>query len=212
MPDGYPGIVYLLTNAAMPGLTKIGTTTQEDIRGRMAQLYTTGVPVQFDCFLAVQVADCVAVETAIHRAFDNVRVNPKREFFRIDPEAAEPILRLLGTQVVTGQVEQGLSEELDAEDKGAREKLNRSRRPHMNFEVMKIPVGAILTNRDDDRIQVKVVDDRHVEYNGVPCSLAKAHREIFKLDYNARPAPYWAYNGKSLKEIYDEAYAPDIDG
>lgn len=37
------GIVYLLTNPVMPGLVKIGMTTQEDIDKRMKELYTTGV-------------------------------------------------------------------------------------------------------------------------------------------------------------------------
>ena len=40
------GIVYLLTNPVMPGLVKIGMTTQEGIDKRMKELYTTGVPVR----------------------------------------------------------------------------------------------------------------------------------------------------------------------
>ncbi len=48
------GIVYLLTNPVMPGLVKIGMTTQEDIDKRMKVLYTTGVPVPFECQYATQ--------------------------------------------------------------------------------------------------------------------------------------------------------------
>jgi hypothetical protein len=200
------GIVYVLTNSAMPGLTKIGKTNQEDIQTRMSQLYTTGVPVQFDCVFACQVKDCGVVESALHNAFGNTRVNPKREFFQIEPERVVSILKLLAIEDVTPEVEKELSEGLDAADKESRDALTRSRRPPLNFEAMKIPVGAILTYRDDNQVQVKVVDARHVEYNGVPCSLTKAHREIFKLDYTVQPTPYWTYNGRSLKDIYDETY------
>ncbi len=35
-------IVYVLTNPAMPGLTKIGKTRQEDVETRLGQLYTSG--------------------------------------------------------------------------------------------------------------------------------------------------------------------------
>ena len=45
------GIVYLLTNPVMPGLVKIGMTTQEGIDKRMKELYTTGVPIPFECNL-----------------------------------------------------------------------------------------------------------------------------------------------------------------
>jgi hypothetical protein len=211
MSESSCGIVYVLTNSAMPGLSKIGMTSQEDIQTRMGQLYSTGVPVQFDCVYACKVRDCATVEAALHHAFGNTRVNPKREFFQIEPERVVSVLRLLAVEDVTPQVEEELSEGLDAADKESRDALARSRRPPINFGVMKIPVGAVLTYRDDDKVQVKVVDDRHVEYNGVPCSLTRAHREIFKLDYNAQPTPFWAYNGKSLKEIYDETYATETD-
>ncbi len=209
MPDNNSGIVYVLTNSSMPGLTKIGKTTQEDIRSRMDQLYTTGVPVQFDCAFACQVEDCAAVETALHQAFDNVRVNPKREFFRIEPGAAIPILKLLAVHDVTPEVERELSEGLDAEDKEARDALRRSRRPPLNFQAMGVPVGAILKYKDDDQVQVTVVDERHVEHDGVPCSLTKADRDIFNLDYSRWATPFWTYNGKNLKEIYDETYVLD---
>lgn len=66
------GIVYLLTNPVMPGLVKIGMTTQEDIDKRMKELYTTGVPVPFECKFACKVkkSDCLKIEKALHKAFD----------------------------------------------------------------------------------------------------------------------------------------------
>ncbi|RYF85775.1 MAG: GIY-YIG nuclease family protein [Chitinophagaceae bacterium] len=49
------GIVYVLTNAAMPNLIKIGFTSHEDVKLRMAQLYASaGVPLPFDCVYAAR--------------------------------------------------------------------------------------------------------------------------------------------------------------
>jgi hypothetical protein len=35
------GIVYVLTNIAMPGIVKIGMTEESDANARIGQLYTT---------------------------------------------------------------------------------------------------------------------------------------------------------------------------
>ena len=85
------GIVYLLTNPYMPGLVKIGMTKQEDLDKRMKELYTTGVPVAFECQFACRVnnKDCAKIEKALHTAFEPQRVNKNREFFRINVEQAK---------------------------------------------------------------------------------------------------------------------------
>ena len=75
----------------MPGLVKIGMTTQEDIERRMRELYTTGVPVPFECQFACKVkkGDCAKIEKALHTAFAPQRINANREFFRIQVEQAK---------------------------------------------------------------------------------------------------------------------------
>ena len=84
------GIVYLLTNPVMPGLVKIGMTAQEDVDKRMKELYTTGVPVPFECQFVCRVkkTDCAKIEHALHAAFAPQRINANREFFRIQVEQA----------------------------------------------------------------------------------------------------------------------------
>lgn len=89
------GLVYLLTNPAMPGIVKIGLTTRDDMQQRLNELFTTGVPVPFDCVFACEVDDCKAVEDALHIAFGPNRIHPKREFFKIEPE--QPLAILLTT-------------------------------------------------------------------------------------------------------------------
>lgn len=69
--DNNKGIVYVLTNSAMPGLVKIGMTTRESINTQMKELYSTGISVPFDCVYAceVRVSDCAKIEKALHKAF-----------------------------------------------------------------------------------------------------------------------------------------------
>ena len=201
-------IVYVLTNPAMPGLTKIGKTRQEDVETRLGQLYTSGVPVPFECAYACKVKDCTKVEEAFHLAFGNTRVNPKREFFKVEPERVIAVLKLLAVEEVTPQVEKELTEGLDSTDKESRENLERVRRPIMNFKAMGIPVGAILSYREGNAT-VTVVDERHVNYNGRVCFLTAVTKELMGLDTSIQPAPYWLYEGKTLKKIYDETFADE---
>jgi len=75
-------------------MREIGYTTQDDANSRIAQLYTTGVPVPFELKYACKVQNAEEVEKALHAAFSPNRINPKREFFSIEPEQAIAILKV----------------------------------------------------------------------------------------------------------------------
>ena len=66
-------IVYALTNPAMPGIVKIGKTDRDNPKVRMNELYTTGVPLPFECPIAVEVDDEQAgrLDKALHPMFPN---------------------------------------------------------------------------------------------------------------------------------------------
>lgn len=95
------GIVYLLTNSAMPGLVKIGRTSLMSVRQRVSRLYSTGVPVPFECVYAARVGDEVEVEHRLHHEFRHLRVNPNREFFEMDIEQAKEFLKKYAIEDVT---------------------------------------------------------------------------------------------------------------
>ncbi len=195
-------IVYVLTNPAMPGLVKIGTTASQDTETRISQLYSTGVPVPFEIAGAAKVENGTVVEQALHTAFAPQRVNPRREFFRIDPEQALVILRLLQKEDVTNLVKQ--EDTLDAESIAAGEQL-RKRRPNMNFQEMDIPIGATLQFTQGDE-QVSVVGPRKVKLGDEEMTLTAATRQLSNTDYDRPPAMYWRYQGKLLRDIYEETY------
>ena len=201
------GIVYLLTNTYMPGLVKIGMTTKKEIDQRMRELYTTGVPAPFECQFACQVkkSDCAKIEKALHTAFSPSRVNPNREFFRIQVEQAKAILELFHHEDVTKEVTAEIENDLTEEDKAASRK-GQMHRPALNFMQMGMQKGDILVWKEDSNITISVFTERSVLYNGKEFALSALTRDLKGYKYYVAPGSYWLYKDRLLSEIYDETY------
>ena len=202
------GIVYLLTNPVMPGLVKIGMTAQEDIDKRMKELYTTGVPVPFECQFACRVkkTDCVKIEQALHTAFEPQRINANREFFRINVGQAKAILELFHHTDVTEEVTDEIQNDLTDDDKAASAKA-QPHRPALNFYEMGMQKGDKLIWKDDPTISVTVISERKVSYNGEETSISSLSAQL--KGYKSRhiaPGAHWLFNEKLLSDIYDETY------
>jgi uncharacterized protein YfbU (UPF0304 family) len=198
------GIIYILSNPAMPGLIKIGMTNQEDVKLRMAQIYSTGVPLPFECIYAARVSNYEKVEKALHTAFGPDRINPKREFFEIEAMQAISIIKLMELEDVTPKVK-AEKEEVDEVDREAGEEYARKKRPRFSFTEMNIPEGSELVNVTNGET-VTVKSDRTVLFRGEETSLTNATRIILGNSYHVAPSPYWTYNGKLLRTIYNETY------
>jgi hypothetical protein len=202
------GIVYVLTNPAMPDMVKIGMTTRDTVDARMKELFNTSVPLSFDCEYACKVSSCEKVEKALHIAFHPYRIHAQREFFKINPEQAIAILKLLDKgSDITKDIVNEIHNDLTDIDKIASENYKQKRRPPLNFREMNIPVGAkLLFFKDENAVEIEVAGDRIVLYNDAENYLSAVTKELLELDYNVPPTPYWTYNGKNLNDIYNETY------
>ena len=207
-----PNIVYVLTNPAMPGIIKIGRTNNEDPQVRMNQLYTVGVPLPFECSIAVDVGDeqtAIGLERALHIAFGPNRLNPRREFFEIDSGQVEAVLRMWpGGKDVTPEVNMD-TDDLDPTDIEAAQRFRR-RRPNLNFSEMGIPVESTLIALHTGE-EATVVGDKRVLFRGEECSLTAATRAALDMNpdqLGVRPTPHWTYKGRNLSEIFEETYGP----
>lgn len=76
------GYIYFLTNIAIPGLIKIGHTTNS-LEERLSQLNSTGVPAPFHVAASFQVENPSQIEKIIHKKLNKHRYNKNREFFEI---------------------------------------------------------------------------------------------------------------------------------
>lgn len=198
-------IVYVLTNPAMPGLVKIGRTTREDPQVRMNELYSTGVPLPFECAIAKQIEDGRAdqLEQALHTAFRPDRVNSSREFFAISIDRVKALLCAWPGTDVTPQVNQE-TEALKAEEREAVKKF-KSRRPNLNFIEMGIPVESLLVSSETGE-EATVIGPRRVRFRGEEVYLTRATQLALNVEYGIGPIPHWTFNGRPLQEIYDETY------
>ena len=207
------GIVYLLTNPVMPGLVKIGMTTQQDIDKRMNELYSTGVPVPFECQFACRVnnSDCAKIEKALHTAFAPDRVNAKREFFKIKVEQAKAILELFHHEDFTEAFKDEIEDDLTQDDKDAVKKA-KPRRPSLNFHEMGLQDGDTLVFVEDTSITAEIISAKKVRCGAEDeISLTALTSKLRNLSYACQPTPWWTFNGRNLSEIYDETYPIDED-
>lgn len=198
------GIVYVLTNSAMPGLVKIGFTTNE-LKNRLRELDSTGVPLPFECFCAFEVNDHRKIEQLLHDIFCDNRVRAKREFFRISPERVRSALTLTGGKDITAAVSEVVT---TPEEK---EILNavRKRAPAATFDMIGIKPGSILEFSKDPSRSCKVVNDKKVELDGELMSVSgSALKILHELGYRWETVngwSHWMYRGKTLDEYFNSS-------
>jgi hypothetical protein len=201
------GVVYVLTNAAMPNLVKIGITNG-GVADRIKSLDNTCLPLPFECFYAAEVSDAAKVEKAIHEAFGDHRVRKNREFFKISPDKPKAIIELLCLKNVTPGVE--LLTEPD--DKEALDQAKK-RRSQFRFSLVKLNPGTVLESVFDESITSVVKDDRLVEFRGEERSLSSSALEIAHekgLGWSAIAGPdYWKYDGRTLSELREDEAGDD---
>ena len=94
-PTAAEGWVYAAVNDAMPGLVKVGRTTQDDPKKRLKDLYTTGVPCPFVLIRQLRVRDPARVESLIFRILSCHRVSDNREFLRVDIDQIAAVFELM---------------------------------------------------------------------------------------------------------------------
>jgi hypothetical protein len=208
MADKEIGYVYILKNEAMPGIYKIGITGRDDLDKRIGELYNgqTSIPLPFNCVFACKVENYKDVEKVIHNAFQDNRVNPNREFFKINPERVIPLLKHLQIEEATVNINDEINKTITEVDKDSNTKYMK-RRPNFNFIEMGINIGEKIIFADEDKpVEVTVCSEKLVKYNDTEYTLTRLTSELLNINYSVRPLLYWKYKNKLLHDYYDETY------
>lgn len=92
------GYVYVISNigAFGDGVYKIGMTRRLEPMDRIDELGDASVPFDFDVHALIFSEDAPALEAALHRAFENRKlnmVNTRREFFRVSLDEIKEVVK-----------------------------------------------------------------------------------------------------------------------
>ena len=194
-PIGNNGIVYIISNPAMPGLVKVGKTSNLEVR--LKSLYSSGVPLPFRCVYAKEVDNYSDVERKLHKGLNSHRENSNREFFRIAEEEVMNFLELVPGKDVTPRDD----DFEDKDDEIAFEKATRISQ-RFNFNMVNISTSSILNFISDESVTCKVTSSNRVEFEGNDHSLSSAaliakNRMGFNWKTIAGPE-YWKFEGEVL--------------
>ena len=200
-----PGIVYVLSNPAMPDYVKVGRTRgnrPQDVLDRMRQIDTTGVPRAFYCEYAAVVADHEEAEQVLLTAFGENRVRRNREFLEdIPPYRVITMLKYLALEDVTPGSDlggAGLNPDGDPPERPPRS-------PYVPFSTLGIRPSDSLQWANDPNISCEVIDDRRVRYEGQEYYLSRL-TAILKgwSPRNVSGQPYWLFGGQTLGELWSD--------
>lgn len=206
------GVIYILTNPSFPQYVKIGYAS--DLQRRLRELNRSeALPYAFRAFATYDV-DHKLTDKALHELIDQLNPDLRtietfngktrtKEFFEMPPEDAyailEAIARISGTEDklhrVTPTGEQ-IEEEREAEE--ARQDAERGKRSRFRFSMVGIKPGEKVTFVNDPSRVATVVDDTHVEYEGVTTSLSALAKEFLNRSSNVQGTIHFTYEGECL--------------
>lgn len=211
------GRVYIVKNPLFPTLFKIGFTSKGAVEDR--GLNASNIPEAFEVIREYECEDYQDTEKLFHQTFESFRYysqidgrGKKTEFFTTAclANAVAWMDKLKGLTDVTEEAEAKVEAKEKAEERANKQLFDKSkivRRSVFNFKEMGIPEGAVLKLVKNSKTQVKVLNEKQVEYEGKPYSFSKITAMLVAKNSNyVRPTKHWTWEGKNLYEIYNETY------
>ena len=199
MAEHMNNIIYILTNPVFSDMVKIGKT--KNLEKRVKDLSShAGIPVPFEVYYACTVEDSTKIEKGLHDGFGDHRINPKREFFRINPERVLSILKLVEIECIASN-----SDFVDdVEEKISLEK-ERSNRSKFKFLLANIEVGNELSFIRNEKYKAIVAEDNKIQFEGETTSLSKSALTILNRDFGVNWSScagpnFWIFENETLSE------------
>lgn len=213
------GVIYILTNPSFREYIKIGYA--QNIEQRLKQLNRSEtIPFAFRVY-AIYEVESKLTDKELHKLIDTLNPDLRtietfdgkervKEFYAMSAEDAygllECIAKISGTLHRLKRTEPEGHEILD--EKIAEEVRVNNKRGPFRFDVCGIPAGSQITFVENDSIIAKVVDDRHIEYNGETTSVSALAQRLKGFNHPVQGTLWFTYQGERLSDIRDRVDPP----
>ena len=220
-------VIYILVNPAFPSMVKLGYA--DNIEKRVKILNSnSGLPDPYHVFAIYKVKkrlEDLRLHSLIDSLDSSLRHAKNREFYEMSAKKAYGILSAIAqingdednlilnpdSDGFVGSLLEERTEEVKEEKDDRQKKESTPKKQRLTFSMLGIPVGAVLTFKEDEKISVKVADDTNlVEYNGKTMACSTAVLAIKRSLGTANKCgasqggQYLKYNGKTLCKMRDE--------
>ena len=214
------GVIYILTNPSFPEYVKIGYA--DDIDRRLAELNRTEcTPFAFRVY-ATYAVNARLTDLKIHEMID--RINPDlrsidningkkrvREFYAMSAEDAylmfEAMAEIHGTLDLLVKVKPDKQQVAEEETASEVKEIAREKVAPFSFDLVDIVPGEEVefwyTAQRNSEIKCKVVDSKHIEYDGNIYSLSSFATMMTKSKHGVAGPRYFKYKGEWLNDLRD---------
>ena len=210
--QNHQGVIYILTNPSFKNYVKIGYA--HDIEKRLKQLNRSEtIPFAFRVYAIYEVKSELT-DMELHKLIDNLNPDLRtietfdgkkrvKEFYAMSAEDAysilESIAKISGTTDCLKRLTPEGHEVLD--EQIANEVQENARRGPFRFSQCGIKVGEIVQFVEDVAIQAKVIDDRHIEYDGQTTSLSALAQQLKGFDHPVQGTLWFTYKDVKLNDL-----------
>lgn len=212
------GVIYILTNPSFPEFVKIGYA--DDIDRRLTELNRTEcTPFAFRVY-ATYAVQTRLTDLKIHEMID--RINPElrsidnvngkkrvREFYAMSAEDAylmfEAMAEIHGTTELLVKIKPDKKQEEEEQTANEVKEIAREKLAPFSFDLVQIAPGEEIEfwYKGSTGVMCKVVDSKHIEYDGEIYSLSSFATKMLKSKHGVAGPRYFKYKGEWLNEIRD---------
>ncbi len=186
--------IYILTNDCMPDWVKVGKT--KNIKERLKNLYSTSVPLPFECFafLAVPPEYTSQVENSLHSLL-GISFSQKKEFFKTTPDS---VLNVFKQAVRFNK----LFKLVEHPNLGEEKQSNQT-----TFKLLNIPINSTLYYISDPSITCTTYNGiNKVLYQGELYSISTLGRKLKGYNVNGYTCFYYDNNKENLTKRRERLY------